>query len=76
MKLVNNKDIKSKNGLVISAGSMCELRFDDTITICFVSAIDGDVEFRIPCSSLPSYFSELNSYPSPKSLRNSDIIIV
>ena len=70
MKLTNSKEIKFKNGLVVPAGTVCEVRFDGNTTVCELAGgtaggIPTSVKLR--CSSLPRYFTKFKA-PSLKTM--------
>jgi hypothetical protein len=70
MNLVNNKEIKFKNGLVIPVGTNVNVIFKDGGTVCELaggSAGGIPVTMKLRCSSLPRYFTKFKA-PSLKTM--------
>ena len=70
MNLINNKEIKFKNGLVIPVGTSVNVIFKDGGTVCELSGGSAGgipVTVKLRCASLPRYFSKFKA-PSLKTM--------
>jgi hypothetical protein len=70
MNLVNNKEIKFKNGLVIPVGTNLNVNFKIGGTVCELSGGSAGgvpVTMKLRCSSLPRYFTKFKA-PSLKTM--------
>jgi len=71
MNLVNNKEIKFNNGLVIPVGTSVGIIFKDGGTVCELSGGSAGgipVTMKLRCSSLPRYFTKFKA-PSLKTMQ-------